>query len=110
MIRIAEDDLRPKLLQQMLWNGLHGTGRPHRHKHRRLHLLVRQVEHRTAALPMRGRDAARSYAEQKTHPVILEGRNFHHLAVILRQVVEQLLRGAAQQRMPPLRSNLRKRR
>lgn len=110
MIRIAEDDLRPELLQQMLRYGLHRTYRTYRHEHRRLHLLVRQVEHRSAAPAMRDGAGARTDVEAKTHPLILEGTHFEHLAIILRQVIEQLLYGAAQQRMPPLRSNLRERR
>ncbi|MCU1313113.1 MAG: hypothetical protein JWM54_870, partial [Acidobacteriaceae bacterium] len=58
MICVAEDDLGPKLLQQMLRHRLHRTDRPHGHEHRGLHLPVRQVECCAAALSMGGSDAA----------------------------------------------------
>ena len=48
MIRIAQNDPRPQLFEQMLRNSLDRSHRPHRHEDRRLHRRMRQ-RHRGAA-------------------------------------------------------------
>ena len=48
VIRIPQDDLRIQFFEYSLRNSLHRSLRSHRHKDRRLHRLVRQIETRPA--------------------------------------------------------------
>ena len=75
MIGVAENDLRAKRLNRVLRHGLHAAGRAHRHEHRRLHGLMRQMQLPAPAAVFRRVEQV----ECEAHFVILAGEHFAKL-------------------------------
>ena len=75
MIGIAENDLRAKRFERVLRHGLHAAGGAHRHEHRRLHGLMRQMQLPAPAAVFRRVEQV----ECEAHFVILAGEHFAKL-------------------------------